>query len=590
MKRGLVVLGIAACVLLSTQVIAASWLAPHVPWPQPLSYWWGTVRRTPIFSPVAVWVWYGTDLLSRRHGLLPFHAPGARPPPRPMLPLQPLMVAFSGIFASMIILRVGFQREQHDERMGSARWASAGHMRRAGLFQTHGVILGQIARHYLRHDGPEHILLVGPTRSGKGCSTIIPTLLTWRESALILDPKDGENYDVTAGWRRTLGPVYAFTPQREAQAKINVLDTVRLHTPREFGDAQLIAQSLTSPEKLQHESQTSLHFRELASLLLTATILHVLYVEPRKSLAGVWDFLTQHHDSLAACLQAMTSTAPHSQGVHHAIRSMTTAIKNITGDRELSSVWTTAIRPLVLYSDPLVATSTDSSDVEVDALQYGDTPVSLYLIAPSPMALERLHPLYRVILDVAMMRLSEHKLRTCHYRLLNCCDELPWYGYSRSIDKGIAVRAGYGQKDLLVTQDLESLWEVYGEHTAIWGNCDVKIFHRPANDLTAKRISENILGCATVDNPVEQRSPIMGRKRSVSMQHYARSLMTTDELMDLPADEEIIRIGGTKPIRARKCDYRADRYFRNRLLPHPCMSSDTIDVVIDNTTAAGKVI
>src|SRR5207237_7817040 len=140
-------------------------------------------------------------------------------------------------------------------------------------------------------------------------------------------------------------------------------------------------------------------------------------------------------------LKTMAKTAHSSHGVHQAIASMTTAIKNISGDRELSSVWTTAIRPLVLYSDPLVARSTDTSTLALDDLQYGKTPLSLYLIAPSPMALERLHPLYRVILDVAMTRLMAHPVRTWQHRLLVCGDELPWYCYPRAIDKGIAVMA-----------------------------------------------------------------------------------------------------------------------------------------------------
>src|SRR5262249_8669524 len=155
---------------------------------------------------------------------------------------------------------------------------------------------------------------------------------------------------------------------------------------------------------------------------------------------------------------------------------------------------TTAIRPLVLYSDPLIAASTDRTTLDLDALQDGETPVSLYLVAPSPMALERLHPLYRVILDVAMSRLMAHPVRTWHQRLLVVGDELPWYGYTRAIDKGIAVMAGYGIKALLVCQDLPNLEEVYGPHTAIWGNTGLKIFHAPTNDLTAKRISENLMG------------------------------------------------------------------------------------------------
>ncbi len=154
--------------------------------------------------------------------------------------------------------------------MGSARWATPREVRKAGLMTTHGVVVGHLNGRRLHDDSNTHVLLIGPTRSWKGRSVIIPTLLTWRHSALIFDPKDGENADVTAAWRGRLGRVELFTPC----ACLNVLDTIRLKTIREFGDAQLIAQSLTAPEKMAYESPTSLHFRELAAMLLTATFLH----------------------------------------------------------------------------------------------------------------------------------------------------------------------------------------------------------------------------------------------------------------------------------------------------------------------------
>ena len=353
---------------------------------------------------------------------------------------------------------------------GSARWATAAEVRQAGLYANHGVVVGRLRGRVLYDDGEKHVLLCGPTGAGKGISVIIPTLLTWQESVICLDPKDGQNADVTAPWRREIGRTELFTPCRAPNTCLNVLDTIRLTTMQEFRDAQLIAQSLVAPEKLGRKSATALHFRKLAALLLTATILHVCYTAQRKSLAGVWAFLTQQPGSLEASLKTMASTAHTSQGVHTAIASMTTAIANIAGDRELSSVWTTAIRPLVLFGDPMVAASTDSSTLRFTDIQYGPVPVSLYLIAPSPMELERLHPLYRVVLDVALARLMEHKARTWQHRLLFCADELPLYGYTRAVDKGIPVMRDYGIKGLLVTQDLPALEEVYGQHTTIWGN------------------------------------------------------------------------------------------------------------------------
>jgi type IV secretion system protein VirD4 len=474
-----------------------------------------------------------------------------------------------GLMIILMLIRVltNRRRVSRSTSHGSARWATAREIRQAGLVTEDGVMLGRYERRYLRDAGESHILLIAPTRSGKGVGICIPTLLTWQESVLVTDPKDGENYDVSAGWRRGLGPVYAFTPRRDPHTRINILDTVRVRTSKEFGDAQLIAQSLVAPEKMARESQTSLHFRELAALLLTAAILHVLYVSKRKSLAGVWQFLTQQQDHLGAVLKTMTSTSHLSQGVHESIASMTTAIKNITGDRELSSVWSTTIRPLVLYNDPLVAASTDVSDFSLDDLQYAERAVSLYLIAPSPMELERLHPLYRVILDVAMHRLMEHKVRSWKHRLLNVLDEIAWFGYTRAIDKGIAVKAGYGMKDLIVAQDFESLFDVYGQHTAIWGNCHVKVFFAPDNDLTAKRISQNLLGDATVEQPVtHQGSQGLQANASTTYQFHGRPLLTPDELMDLDPSLEIVRVTGIKPILAQKLDYRGDVNLRRRVL------------------------
>jgi type IV secretion system protein VirD4 len=473
-----------------------------------------------------------------------------------------------GLMIVLMLIRVMTNRHRRvsSTSFGSSRWATAKEVGAAGLLANEGVMLGRYGSQYLRDGSETHILLVAPTRAGKGVGVAIPTLLTWMESVVVTDPKDGENYDVTAKWRQGLGPVYAFTPRRQPQTRINVLDTVRLQTSKEFGDAQLIAQSLVAPEKMARESQTSLHFRELAALLLTTTILHVLYTGKRKSLAGVWQFLTQQHD-LGAALKAMASAQHLSQGVHEAIASMTTAIKNITGDRELSSVWTTAIRPLVLYSDPLVAASTDASDMDFNELQYGPTPVSLYLIAPSPMELERLHPLYRVILDVAMQRLMEHKVRTWQHRLLSVLDEIAWFGYTRAIDKGIAVKAGYGMKDLLVAQDFESLFDVYGQHTAIWGNCRTKVFFAPDNDLTAKRISQNLLGDGTVEQPVvHQGGSGMQSNASTTYQFHGRPLLTPDELMELSDHLEIVRVSGCKPILAQKLDYRSDVNLCRRVM------------------------
>jgi type IV secretion system protein VirD4 len=154
---------------------------------------------------------------------------------------------------------------------GSARWATYGEVKRSGLSTTHGVVVGVLRGQTFYDDGPTHVFLMGPTRSRKGVCHIQPTLREgWKASAVILDPKDGENYTQTQAVRAQWGAVHVFKPYATPLACINVVDTVRWGSWHEVGDVRTIAQSITAPHKLAYENSTSIHFRELARWVVQA--------------------------------------------------------------------------------------------------------------------------------------------------------------------------------------------------------------------------------------------------------------------------------------------------------------------------------
>src|SRR4029079_6539430 len=93
-------------------------------------------------------------------------------------------------------------------------------LKRAQLFADAGVILGLYDGRYLRHDGPEHVLLVAPTRSGTRVGLVLPTLLSWPQSAVIHDIK-GENWALTAGWRSRFSHCLLFNPTDARSARYN---------------------------------------------------------------------------------------------------------------------------------------------------------------------------------------------------------------------------------------------------------------------------------------------------------------------------------------------------------------------------------
>jgi type IV secretion system protein VirD4 len=446
---------------------------------------------------------------------------------------------------------------------GSARWATYGEVKRSGLSTTHGVVLGTLHGQTFYDNGPNHVLLCGRTRSNKGICHIIPTLRMWRESALICDPKDGENYAATHEARAQMGQrIAVFKPyDSPPHACINVGDMIRFEQPHEVSDVRTIAESLMAPHKMVHASDTALHFRQLATWVIQAGLLHLGYVPLpgtrrfHPSLPGLLRFLTQYAQNLAACLTLMSTTRHLQGGVHPAVASWCAMIRNITNEREMSGLWTTAIRPLEIYLDPLIAASTSSSTVALTDLQLGKDPMSLYLLAPSPRALLNLYPVYRVILDMGLAQLMHRPVTTPAHRLLVVADELPAYGYSATLDAGPAFIAGYGMKAFYAIQDLDQFEETYGAKNQIWGNMDVKLFHTPSNERTAERLSKYFLGEGTVAHPVASRQDGLIGGGSVSHQHVGRALLTIDELMGLDLSQVIVRRGGTKPMLLGKLGY-----------------------------------
>jgi type IV secretion system protein VirD4 len=112
--------------------------------------------------------------------------------------------------------------------------------------------------------------------------------------------------------------------------------------------------------------------------------------------------------------------------------------------------------------------------------------------------------------------------------------------------------AGYGMKLWFIAQDIGQWERTYGEDNAIWGNTPCKLFHAPANDATAERIS-GLLDDTTVEYEVVQP----GRQGGVALHRVRRALLTPDEVTYLAPDTGICTMSGTglRPFTFRKYGY-----------------------------------
>ncbi|UXT20434.1 conjugal transfer protein TraG [Agrobacterium tumefaciens] len=515
---------------------------------------WFVLAGWPVYHPPAIlWWWFSFDAYAPE-----IFATGG-------------IIAASGGFLSIAVaigMSVWRAREAKNvATYGSARWAEKEEIKSAGLLDPDGVVLGRYDQDYLRHDGPEHVLCFAPTRSGKGVGLVVPSLLTWPGSAIVHDIK-GENWQLTAGFRAQHGRVLLFDPTNPKSSAYNPLLEVR-KGEWEVRDVQNIADILVDPEGSLEKRN---HWEKTSHALLVGAILHVLYAEKDKTLAGVAAFLSDPKRPIESTLSAMMKTAHLGEaGPHPVIASAARELLN-KSDNERSGVLSTAMSFLGLYRDPLVAEVTRRCDWRIIDIVGGKQPTTLYLVVP-PSDINRTKPLIRLILNQIGRRLTEDlQAKADRHRLLLMLDEFPALGRLDFFESALAFMAGYGLKSFLIAQSLNQIEKAYGPNNSILDNCHVRVSFATNDERTAKRVSD-ALGTATemkaMKNYAGHRlSPWLGHLM-VSRSETARQLLTPGEIMQLPPTDEIVMVAGTPPIRAKKARYYEDTRFRERVLAPP---------------------
>ena len=548
------------------------------------------LRVGPLYAPLNFFIWWwrfgdvrGTEEVWR-HGAWMVSVP-----------------SHAAVFVAIVVaVRRARRLTGPTDTHGSARWATGADLHAAGLVdRTDGVYVGAWTDEqetvYLRHDGPQHVLAFAPSRSGKGVGLVLPTLLSWPSSVVVNDIK-GENWALTAGWRRerleSVCLKFQPTAADGSSARYNPLLEVR-PWPNDVRDAQLIADMLIDPDGQGSRD----HWDLTAHDLLVGTILHVLYAERQKTLHGCLALLSDPARAIESTLTMMLKTVHdperhygwvdgvgHPTRTHPAVSGAARALLN-KSDNERSSVVSSAVKFLNLYRDPVVARNTSTSDFAVRDLMHHDRRVSLYLTIP-PSDIHRTRPLLRLLLQQIVSRLTE-SMEVEHSSgpgqrnsLLLMLDEFPTLGRMDVLQTALAYLPGYGIRAYLIVQDVTQLAHAYGRYEAIISNCHVRVAFAANKVETAKLISD-MAGTMTVHK--ETRTYTGNRLNPVLMhvmaseQETSRPLLTPDEVMRLPDDSALVFVAGHPAIYARKIRYYADPQFSSRAAVPAPSESDRLE-------------
>lgn len=492
-----------------------------------------------------------------------------------------------GYAAFLIILLIGLlviaryrysaknKQKLNDSLHGSARWAGYDDIKKMGLLSSEGVVVGAFEskklfgknrKHYLIHNGAEHILTYAPTRSGKGVGLIVPTLTTWKHSVIATDIK-GELWSMTAGYRQKYldNIVMKFEPASKNSVKWNPFDEIRVDTDDETADAQSLALLIVDPQGKGLED----HWVKSAYSLITGCILYLL--EQQKKGNG--------EASLAALDRLISDTSRPLSELWKDMKNADNLIAKQVGqdmldkpENEGGSIVSTAKTELSLYRDPVVAENTSFSNFKVKDLMNNDKPVTLYIVV-QPKDIQRITPIFRLLINMIIrvnvsdftFQQSKPKKLKAHqkfirkiqgkpteefasisgrgnykHRLLMMLDEFPSLGKMDVVQTALAYCAGYGIKCYLITQDLAQLQEKYGKNEAITSNCHIQNAYAPNKIETAEYLSKQTGEATVIEEYInESDSGFLGRKSySKNIQYTKRSLLTPDECLRLKGAEK----------------------------------------------------
>lgn len=499
------------------------------------------------------------------------------------------------------------------ELRGSAHWATSREVARTGLLgQEQGVLLGMwfdpLRRRLrlLRHHGAEHRLVVAPPRRGKDVGPIVSTLLTWKGSVVVIDPK-AESWNLTSAYRHHIGHrVIRFEPSAQAGtvSRYNPLAAIRLRTYREIADAQQIASSWIDRDGKRFESENGV-FSQSARPLLAGAFLHVLYRAERegKPPAGLDEVIREFWHPSRSIKEILKEWQDYPHDPDHKCEWLTpegertkthpmvaaAASGFLTLDtRTRSSILFSLRAALEVLQDSNLAGNLSQSDFQISDIANADSPTSLYLVYP-PAERQRLGPVIRTILEQIIYRHLEHihvedgvPGGPHRHELLLVLNEFPLIGRMEALEAALPVCGAFGVTALLAAQDFQQIRAVYGVNETITSQMDVRVLYAPNRPETARDISD-MLGHATILKRARSASSNAGGSgSSESAYEERRRLIEPDEVMRLPGPRKdrsgtrivepgtvIIVMTGHAPILGKQLLYWEDPFLRERAAMGP---------------------
>ena len=478
----------------------------------------------------------------------------------------PLTVYLLGLFAVL--------KSKPQALHGSARFATSRDLATKKMFDASGdgIIVGKMNNKLVRLAGQQFVILAAPTRSGKGVGIVIPNLLDYQHSMVVLDIKQ-ENFDLTSGWRKSQGQeVFLFNPFAEdgRTHRWNPLTYVSADKNFRISDLMSIAAMLYPDDSADQKfwvSQSRNAFLAFALYLFEkyeyvtsmARQKPKLTVKPpQRTLGTIYRLSSGDGTPLKEFFSRLS-------GESYLSSDCKTAFANLLSqaDDTFSSIMGTFKEPLNAWINPIVDAATSDDDFLLTDLRKKK--MTIYIgILPNKLAESRLiiNLLFSQIINQNTKELPQNN-PDLKFQCLLLMDEFTSIGKVDILANAVSYMAGYNIRLLPIIQSMAQLDATYGKEQArtLITNHALQILYAPREQQDANDYSE-MLGYTTI----KKESITRGKELSRSEREERRALMLPQELKAMGNDKEVFVYEGlAHPVICDKIKYYQDKFFTQRL-------------------------
>ncbi len=392
------------------------------------------------------------------------------------------------------------------------------------------------------------MLVVGPPRSGKGMSVVIPAILD-APGALVTTSTRPDNLAVTLAARSKHPPVMVFDPQRlaapaaAAGADLPVLAWSLTRGCEDPQTAMIRAEALVAEGSKSGVENAG--FWRTQALSVTRCMLHAAALEGRPAADLYrWSHSAGSAKEATSILAACPAATP---GWDRALDAIISA-----ESRTRDSVWAMVANTFAPLADPAVLASvTPKPGAEFDPLAFLAMRGSVYLLGTAKGAAATaslVAALIEDLIDAARRLAARSAGQRLDPPLALVLDEAANYPLP-SLPALMAEGGGSGITTLAVLQSLAQARDRWGREAAgaIWDSAIVKIVLGGSANADDLADISRLIG----ERPVIERSETVGAGstgRSVSISTRYRPILEPSEIRWLPIGTGLLMLRSAPPI------------------------------------------